>query len=74
MDLFRDILSGLGTQIQQRVVLVNAAFAIQCFKQNASFESCYQEAEEALLSGNALAKLKRVIALSKASNLISNQS
>lgn len=65
MNLFRDILSGLGTGIQQRVVLVNAAYGIQCFNSEKSFEDCYEEAKEALFSGKALKKFKNVIALSK---------
>ncbi len=64
MNLFKDILSGLGTEIQQRVVLVNAAYGIQCFDEKKSFDACYKEAEEALYSGKALTKFKRSIALS----------
>lgn len=67
MDFFLDILSGRGTEIQQRVVQVNAALGIQCFHPEKSFDTCYQEAEEALHSGKAFEKFKNVIVASKAS-------
>lgn len=62
--LFKDVLSGLGTSIQQRVVLVNAAYGIQCFKPEQSFIDCYGEAEEALVSGKALNTFRKLIEVS----------
>ena len=64
-DFFLDILSGRGTEIQQEVVIVNAAYGIQCFDENKPFSDCYEEARIALQSGEALVKFKNVIALSK---------
>lgn len=65
MDFFLDILSGRGTQIQQKVVLVNAAYGIQCFHPEKSFDECYAQASEALESGEALMKFKKVVETSK---------
>jgi anthranilate phosphoribosyltransferase len=56
--IFKTILRGKGTTSQNNVVIVNAAFAIQCFDQQKSIESCLNEAKESLESGKAFDKLQ----------------
>ncbi|MFT5819418.1 MAG: anthranilate phosphoribosyltransferase [Crocinitomix sp.] len=64
MALFIDLLGGRGTEVQERVVLTNAAFGIQCFNSEKSFEACFEEASEALRTGKALQKITNLIELS----------
>ncbi len=59
--IFRSILQGNGTKIQNEVVLANAGMAIKVFKPNASWEDCYREAKNSLENGNALASLNGVV-------------
>lgn len=56
--IFMDILHGNGTDEQNNVVLANAAQAIRTFDPAKSFADCYYEAEESLLSKNALKSLE----------------
>jgi len=58
--IFTSILDGKGTQQQNQVVLTNAAFCIQIFKPEQSFEICYNEAKQSLLNGSARQKLSLV--------------
>lgn len=51
--IFKNILDGNGTESQNRVVLTNAAFALNIVKPNTTFESAYDLAKESLFSGNA---------------------
>lgn len=64
-DMFLSILEGKGSFAQQKVVLVNAAYGIQCFDESKPFQTCLAEAQASLESGNALRKLKSVVALSQ---------
>lgn len=59
-DIFRSILEGNGTHSQNQVVLTNAAFSIQTFKPKQSFENCFNEAQQSLMSGSARQKLRIV--------------
>lgn len=59
--IFKLILKGEGNDIQNNVVLANAAIAINTIEQEASFGDCYYKAEESLLSGKALSKFKTLI-------------
>lgn len=59
--IFRSILEGRGTTAQNQVVLANAALAIQTFDMTKSFEDCYQEANESLMSKRALNSLTVLI-------------
>ncbi len=59
--IFLDILNGNGTQAQNTVVIINAAFAIQTVKQNLSISECYLMAEESLKSKKALSTFKKLI-------------
>lgn len=58
--LFIDILEGKGTEAQNNVTLVNAAYAIQLFDEGKSIEDCYDEAKNSLKSGKALDCLRAV--------------
>jgi len=60
-DIFYKILDGQGTSAQQDVVIANAGLAIQRFKPDTSILDCMKEAEESLLSKNALDKLKKLV-------------
>ena len=61
--IFATILRNEGTAIQNQVVLCNAAIAINTIKGDASFQDCYAEAEESLLSGKALTSFKTLLKL-----------
>lgn len=59
--VFGKILGGDGSDIQNNVVLANAAIAINTINQQATFGDCYYEAEESLLGGKALNKFKALL-------------
>lgn len=59
--LFKKIIEGKGSVIQNNVVLTNAAFAIKTFHPERSFADCYYEAEESLLGLKAFNSLKKLI-------------
>ena len=58
--IFRDIIEGQGNEVQNNVVLTNAAFAIKTFHPEKTFGDCYYQAEEALLGLKALDSLKKL--------------
>lgn len=60
--IFVKILNGEGCEVQNKVVLANAAMAIQTIKPLQSFGDCFQEAEAALTSKRALKSFKKLIA------------
>lgn len=59
--IFTRVLNGEGTDAQNRVVLANAALAIQTIHLDKSFGDCYYEAETALLSKKALGSFKKLV-------------
>jgi len=59
--IFKTIIQGEGNEVQNKVVLTNAAFGIQVFHPELNFEACYQQAEESLLAKKALASLNTLI-------------
>ncbi len=61
--LFTQILSGKGTEQQNRVVVANAALALQTYGAADSLEDCIVTAEESLVSGKAMGVLKKLISL-----------
>ncbi|WP_433902346.1 anthranilate phosphoribosyltransferase [Sphingobacterium puteale] len=58
---FLSILNNTGTDVQNNVVLTNAAFAIKTFHPEKSFGDCFYEAEESLMTGRALKSFKKII-------------
>lgn len=58
---FLAILKNNGTDVQNNVVLTNAAFAIKTFHPEKSFGDCFYEAEESLLNGKALQSFQKII-------------
>ncbi len=61
--IFKTILSNEGNGVQNRVVLANAAIAINTIKPEASFHECFLEAEESLFGGMALKSFKTLLKL-----------
>lgn len=59
-SLFKTIIEGNGNDVQNNVVLTNAAFAIKTFHPEKSFGDCYYEAEQSLLGLKALGSLKKI--------------
>lgn len=59
--IFMDVLDGEATEVQNNVVLCNAALAIRTIKPNASFADCYYEAEASLLEKKALNRFKTLL-------------
>ncbi|MCI0922373.1 anthranilate phosphoribosyltransferase [Sphingobacterium rhinopitheci] len=58
--LFKVIIEGQGNEVQNNVVLTNAAFGIKTFHPEKSFADCYYEAEQSLLGLKALDALKKL--------------
>ncbi|TKC06274.1 anthranilate phosphoribosyltransferase [Pedobacter frigoris] len=59
-EIFINVIHGSGTDAQQNVVLCNAALAIQTIDSTKSFSDCFYEAEESLLSKNALGSFNKL--------------
>jgi len=59
--IFKTILDGKGTDAQNNVVLTNAAFALKVVEGTKSFETCFEEAKEALFSLKAKACLTKLV-------------
>lgn len=62
-DLFVKILNGEGSTAQNRVVVANAALALQTYGMSESLEECIGLADESLKSGKAHNVLKKLINL-----------
>ncbi len=60
---FMSILQGLGSAAQNQVVLSNAALGIQTLNKGMDFATAYQEAEDALIGGQAYAAFKKLMDL-----------
>lgn len=58
---FSSILNNQGTDVQNNVVLTNAAFAIKTFHPEKSFGDCFYEAEASLMEGKALRSFQKLI-------------
>lgn len=61
--IFKAILNNEGNGVQNRVVLANAAIAINTIKPDVSFHECFLEAEESLFGGMALKSFKTLLKL-----------
>ena len=61
--IFTKIIKGDGTWAQNAVVLANAAMALNCTGNFASYEEAYNAAVESLDSGKAYQSLQNLIAL-----------
>ncbi len=59
--IFLEIIEGKGTDIQNNVVLTNAAFGIKTFHPEKSFADCYYEAEESLMGLKAFKSFKNLV-------------
>ncbi|MCJ8153833.1 anthranilate phosphoribosyltransferase [Chryseobacterium sp. SSA4.19] len=59
--IFRNILSGKGTEEQNSVVLANAAVALYHTNKFGSYEDCTALAKESLYGGNALRSLEMLL-------------
>lgn len=58
---FLDILEGKGSKAQTDVVLVNSAFALQCYYSGKEFAECLEMAKESIYGKKAIAVLKKLI-------------
>lgn len=61
--IFTTIIKGEGTWAQNAVVLANAAMALHCTNEYASYDDAYHAAVESLEGGKAYAALQKLIAL-----------
>ena len=59
--IFNSILDGEGTEAQNNVVLVNAAFALQTIDNKKSFETAFEEVKDSLLGLKAKESLKKLV-------------
>jgi len=59
--IFMDIISGKGTDAQEKVVIANASYALLAAKFDPSLENCLSAAKESLRSGKAKDALKKLI-------------
>ncbi len=60
--IFKSVLNLSATAAQNNVVLANAAIAIKTIKPGSTFADCFNEAEESLLSRQALGSFKKLLA------------
>jgi anthranilate phosphoribosyltransferase len=65
-DIFLDVISGKGTEAQNNAVIINAALAINCAKNNQSLQTSIAEARESLVSERAYKTFKKLIDNQKA--------
>jgi anthranilate phosphoribosyltransferase len=61
-QIFKDVLHGEATVVQNNVVLCNAALAIKTMTPEKTFADCFYEAEESLLNKKALRSFTTLIA------------
>ncbi len=61
--IFKNIITGNGTQEQEAVVLANAAMALQVAGSFEAYDDAFAAARESLRSGKALASLNKLISL-----------
>ena len=59
--IFMKVLKGEGTKAQNEVVIANSAVAINCVKENLSFEECNALAYNSLKSKQALNAYEKLI-------------
>lgn len=62
--IFIDILEGKGTAAQEHVVIANAGMALYCGNREDGILNAMDKAKEALVSGKALEKFKKLLAMS----------
>lgn len=58
---FKIILEGNGTEVQNNVVLTNAAFALKIVDKNITFETAFQQAKDSLFGLNAKECLVKLV-------------
>lgn len=61
--IFIQVLEGNGSAAQNRVIIANAALALQTYGTAESLEDCMAAAEESLVSGKAMGILKKLISM-----------
>jgi anthranilate phosphoribosyltransferase len=59
--IFRSILEGSGTAVQNSVVLANSQLALKCYYPSRSYEECRLMAEDSLFGGKAASSFKSLI-------------
>lgn len=62
-QIFDHVLAGKATRFQQNCVIINAAFGIRTICPDKSLPDCFNEAETALKSGDALNTFKKFLEL-----------
>jgi len=63
--IFKQIVSGKGTVIQNEVIKINTALGIKCFKPEISIKEAQLEAEQILMSGKVIETVESVIKISQ---------
>ena len=63
--IFNKIVSGKGNEIQNEVIINNAALGIMCFKPSLKLKDAQFEAKQILLSGKVIETVNQVIKLSQ---------
>jgi anthranilate phosphoribosyltransferase len=61
-QIFMNVLEGKGTRAQNEVVIANSGMALYCGNREAGLLDAMEKAKEALVSGRALEKFKRLVA------------
>jgi len=59
--IFKNILEGNGTEIQNNVILANASFAIKCIDNSKSIEECLEIAKKSIYDKKALNSLNNLL-------------
>ena len=63
--IFQSILTGKGTDAQNKVVTANAGLAIQCLNDHLSLEESMEKAKDSLLGGKAYSAFNHLMKLNK---------
>lgn len=64
-QIFKQIVRGKGTAVQNEVIKINVALGIMCFKPELSITEAQLEAEQILLSGKVIETVNKVIKISQ---------
>jgi anthranilate phosphoribosyltransferase len=63
VKIFTDIMDGKGTDSQNNVVIINAAFAMKCYHPEKSLDDCIELSRESLINGKAKKILSKLLAM-----------
>ena len=63
--IFLNVLENKGSETQKNVILINSAFALQCYFPDKPLNECIEMAKESIESGKAMSVLNKLIEMNK---------